>query len=382
MSELVVNASNIVSPLCYTILKLEPYTACPFGCVYCYSRWYSRGPPATTAPRGHVVELFEFTARCIRRRGLKPIPFRLSTLVDPFPPGEELSRISERILEVAERFEYPLIVNTKSSRIVEAESTRRSLERLLDRGLAVVQVSLSTLEDSKARLLEPLAPPPSRRLQALSELGSRGYPVVVRLSPFIPGLSPTSEEEAEEVVSTLRDVGARHVVVEALRVEREGAAWLVERLGLRDLEFEAYSIREVGGAPPVVRVSLGQRLVAYSSLYRHAARLGVGFSTCKEGLFRFHAGDDCCGAYLLRVDYSLRATLWDLYRAGMNPLAVGWEELDRVCRRFSRLCGELLKQYPRVISKPLRYHERKLLRVLKDPSVLQRVAPDAIPAST
>ena len=84
MSELVINASNIVSPLCYTVLKLEPYTACSFNCVYCYSKWYSKNPSAVTAPRERVVKLFESTARYIHRRSLKPIPFRLSTLVDRF----------------------------------------------------------------------------------------------------------------------------------------------------------------------------------------------------------------------------------------------------------------------------------------------------------
>lgn len=384
MSELVVNVSNIVSPLCYTVLKLEPYTACPFNCAYCYSRWYSRGPSAGTAPREHVVKLFESTARYIYRKGLKPIPFRLSTLVDPFPPSEELSKVSERILGVAEGFEYPLIINTKSSRIVEADSAKKALERLLDKGLAVVQISLSTLEDSNAKLLEPAAPPPSKRLLVISELGSSGYPVVIRLSPFIPGFSLASEEEVEVAMSAFKDMGVKHVVVEALRVEKEATEWLVEKLGLGGLEFEGYSVREVEGGSPVVRVSRRQRVEAYSLLYKYATRLGVGFSTCKEGLFRFHTTDDCCGAYMLKASYGLRATLWDLYRARLDPLRSVFDgvELNRVCKQFSRLCGELLKHYPGVISKPLRYHEKRLLKVLKERDVLQRVAPDIVSAST
>jgi len=115
VSELAVGASNIVSPLCYTVLRLEPYTACPFGCVYCYSRWYMRGNSGGLHPRYGVVDAFRDLARRVRRRGLRPVPLRLATLVDPFPPGEHLYRITERLLSIALELEYPLVVNLRAS---------------------------------------------------------------------------------------------------------------------------------------------------------------------------------------------------------------------------------------------------------------------------
>ena len=84
MSELVINVSNVISPLCYSVLKIEPYTACPHRCVYCYGRWYVRGSDVV-APRRVALAMFEGVARQVYRKGLRPIPFRLSTLVDPFP---------------------------------------------------------------------------------------------------------------------------------------------------------------------------------------------------------------------------------------------------------------------------------------------------------
>ena len=383
MSELVINVSNIISPLCYTILRLEPYTTCPFKCVYCYSRWYFKNPTDVIAPRKHVVRLFKSIARHAYKKNLKPIPFRLSTLVDPFPPHEELNKISLRILEIAKRFEYPLIINTKSVKLIEIEDVRKVLERLLDNGLAVVQISISTLDDHKARLIEPIAPPPSKRLQVVKELGSRGYPVVIRLSPFIPWFSPTTEEEIGNFMAMLRDFGVKHLIVESLRIEREAVEQFMQRLGVRDAVFEGYSLREVEGMKPVVRLAQRQRVEVYSTLHRYAVRFGIGFATCKEGLFRFHTTDDCCGAYLLKVSYGLRVTLWDFYRAKINLLKHGVEEaeLSRVCKQFSRLCMDDLKYYPRIISKPLRYHEKKLLSVLRKPNVLQHIAPDMLQAS-
>jgi DNA repair photolyase len=378
MSELAINASNVVSPLCYSVLKIEPYTSCPHRCAYCYGRWYVKGPDVV-APRRAALAMFERVAKQVYRRGLRPMPFRLSTLVDPFPPHEELMRASEKVLDIARRYEHPLIVNTKSSRIVELEGLRRALEALLDYGLAVLQVSLSTLDDSKSKALEPVAPPPSMRLLMLRDFGSRGLPVVVRLSPYIPHYSPTAEEEVERVLGLFRDAGVKHLIVEALRAKREEAEELVKRLGLPKLELEAYSLREVEGGPPLVRISKELRVRAYERLYRHAVRAGMGFATCKEGLFRFHTTDDCCGAYLLR-SYALRATLWDLHRTGVDSTEHGLDPsayLD-ACRRFSRVCGEELRLYPRAISKPMRYHERRLLRCLEDRKLLERIAPDLL----
>ena len=376
MSELVINVSNVISPLCYSILKIEPYTACPHRCVYCYGRWYARGSDVV-APRRVALAMFERVARQVYRKGLRPIPFRLSTLVDPFPPHEELMRVSERVLRLAKKYENPLIINTKSSKIIELEGLRRALEELLEEGLAVLQISLSTLDDSKSKALEPLAPPPSRRLMVLREFGSRGLPLVVRLSPYIPHYSPTIEEELEHALGLFRGAGVKHLIVEALRVEKREAEALVKEIGLPKLDFEGYSLREVEGTKPVVRISKELRVRAYEGLHRHAVRAGIGFATCKEGLFRFHTTDDCCGAYLLK-SYALRATLWDLYRAGANLV----RREDRAsayadaCKKFSRVCGEELRLYPKAISKPMRYHEKKMLKCLENRDLLEHVAPD------
>jgi DNA repair photolyase len=378
--ELVINVSNIISPLCYTVLRIEPYSICPYRCIYCYSKWYLKRKSNIIIPRRKAVKMFEGVAKRIYRIGAKPIPFRLSTLVEPFPPHEELNRISERVLNIAKQYEYPLIVNTKSVKVVEIEDVKKILEELLDKGLAVLQLSLSTLDDNKSRVLEPLAPPPSRRLSIVKEFGSRGMPVVIRLSPFIPFYSPTSEEEIKFALGIFKDIGVKHLIVEALRIEREAVEALVKELKVYGLSFEGYSIREVEGLKPLVRVSERLRIEAYTTLHRYAVKNGMGFATCKEGLFRFHTTDDCCGAYMLR-NYALRVTLWDFYRAG---IIVGKQEVDAetsitsICKKFSRICSEMLLAYPRAISKHLKYHEKRLLKVLRKPELLKHIAPDII----
>jgi hypothetical protein len=148
-------------------------------------------------------------------------------------------------------------------------------------------------------------------------------------------------------------------------------------LRAQELEVEDYALREVEGLKPIVRISSGLRARVYSTYYEYATKYGVNFATCKEGRFSLHTSDDCCGAYLLR-DYTLRATLWDLYRAGYNPLKqrLGDRELLEACRRYNRLCSNSLREYSKIVSKPLRYHEKRLLKLLETPEILRQIVPD------
>ena len=373
MTELVINVSNIISPLCYSLLRLEPYTTCPFRCVYCYSRWYMRNPVDVVSPRRKVLEMFEYIARKIRRKGLKPIPFRLSTLVDPFPPHEELYRFSEKIILVALKHEYPLIINTKSVLLLRCDEIRKAVEKLLDMRLAVLQVSISTLGDDLAKKLEPFAPKPSERLSLIKLFGERGCAVAVRISPFIPRYSPTTEDEIYNAFALFREYGVKHVIVESIRIESEAVEVIQRISGLDKDSFEGYSLREVEGMKPVIRISTRVREEIYAIYKKYAEKMGIGFATCKEGLFKFHTADDCCGMYLLK-DFATRATLWDVYRA-LNGVLKRDLSFYEICKKFSRICGDELREYPREISKPLRNHEKKLLRVLTKPDILKHVAP-------
>ena len=66
MSELFINVSSIISPLCYSIMKIEPYTSCSFNCAYCYARWYrEQGKPE---PKHDVLRDFLRVARIIYRK--------------------------------------------------------------------------------------------------------------------------------------------------------------------------------------------------------------------------------------------------------------------------------------------------------------------------
>ena len=147
----------------------------------------------------------------IKAKQLKPVPARLSTLVEPFDSMEYREKVSLKILKHALKKKYPLIINTKSTLLTE-EPWIRIIEDLASEGLIVVQYSISLFDDEKARNIEPNAPSVSERLKIASKLSEINVPIVLRISPFIP-----DAYDIDEIVDTTVSAGSKHVIAESLR---------------------------------------------------------------------------------------------------------------------------------------------------------------------
>ncbi len=374
MSELVIGVSNIISPLCYSLLRLEPYDQCLHGCTYCYARWY-RPSAQSIKPLARNLRIFRKFARYVRRKGLRAIPARLSTLVDPFQPVEEVFKVSLRFLEIAQRFEYPIIVCCKGT-LLRRDPWKSIVEKLVDRKLLVLQVSISTLDEDLSKVLEPNAPSPRERLALLKEFGERGCPAILRLSPFLGtrSLYPNLETFAD----ILKEYRVSQVIVEALRIERERVDEFSKLLGFEPSDFEGYSLRTIDGLKPVVRISLSKRFALYRALREALSSRGIAFATCKEGLFNLHTAPNCCGMHYLDEDLvGYRPTLYEIYRYVSERGALKLDEVPKLFESLGDeyLWGSKLRSYPRRVSKPLRGHEKRLLRVLKNRELLSFVSP-------
>lgn len=354
---LFIGASPYVSGLCYSIFRVEPYAGCPMGCVYCYTRWYpSRGG-------SQQVWDFERAASEVYSAGLVPVPFRLSTLTEPFQPLEEERKLSLKVLKVALRTRYPLIVNTRSA-LISRDPWRALLQQLGEEGLVVLQVSVSTLSE-KHRVLEPKTPSPRDLLSAASKLVERGVPLVVRYEPLIPGLSDV-ESEAERAFEAFAEAGAEHVIVEFLRIERDKLGFF-ENIALDtvpySLRWETYSIEKEEGP---VKPPLDYRRGKARMLRDLATKKGLTFATCKEGFFDLHTSPECCGVYLLGVRHLLRPTLAEVYRMVRER---GSMNAQRVINELKRMpgwvAGSRVDAYPRPLRKGLRWHENVLASMLR-----------------
>ena len=171
--------------------SINPYKGCEHGCIYCYAR-PSHGFLGYSSGLDFETKIFikEDAAALLRvelaRPGYLPKMISLGANTDPYQPLERGLRITRQVLEVLAEARHPLSITTKSATVVRDLDL---LGKLARDGLVRVDVSVTTLEPTLARTLEPRASAPRRRPAAVAALAQAGIPVGVNVSPIIPGLN-------------------------------------------------------------------------------------------------------------------------------------------------------------------------------------------------
>lgn len=210
---------------------VNPYRGCEHGCIYCYARpthaylGYSPGLDFETKLiyKPDVAELLE---RELRKPGYVPRVLALGSNTDPYQPVERTLKLTRAVLDVLDRFNHPVSIVTKSAGVLRDLDI---LGHMASRGLARVYLSVTTLDPTLARRMEPRAASPARRLAAISELTRAGVPVGVLAAPMIPGLN---DAELERILEAASRAGARHAGYVLLRLPHElrqmFEAWLIE----------------------------------------------------------------------------------------------------------------------------------------------------------
>jgi len=209
--------------------SINPYRGCEHGCIYCYARpshaWMDLSPGLDFETRlfckPHAPELLR---RELAKPGYRPAPLALGSNTDAWQPAEGKQRITRRLLEVLGECGHPVCIVTKSALI---ERDIDILSGMAARGLVRCAVSLATLDRSLARVMEPRAAPPARRLKVMERLAAAGIPVTVLVAPVIPALT---DSELEGVLAAAREAGVSSARMVMLRLPLEVAglfeSWL------------------------------------------------------------------------------------------------------------------------------------------------------------
>jgi DNA repair photolyase len=200
--------------------SINPYRGCEHGCIYCFARpthcylGHSAGLDFETKlyAKTNAAELLELELGHPR---YVPKYIALGAVTDPYQPIEREHRITRSILEVLERTGHPVGIVTKSALVARDVDI---LARMAARGLAKVAISVTTLDRRVARKMEPRAPTPPKRLEAIKALADAGVPVAVMTAPIIPGLN---DHETEAILTAARDAGASEAGYVPLRLPLE-----------------------------------------------------------------------------------------------------------------------------------------------------------------
>ena len=198
----------------------------------------------------------------------KPTTIALSGVTDPYQPAERKLGITRGVLAVLAEYRNPVAVITKSWTVTRDVDL---LAELASYGAASVAVSVTSLDPSLQRILEPRAAPPKLRLAAIERLAKAGVPVGVMVAPIIPGLT---DHEVPKILAAAASAGAGHAGRVLLRLPH----------GVKEL-FEEWLEKHFPDRKAKVlnrlRAAHGGKL--YDSTFRHRQR-GEGFFADQVGV--------------------------------------------------------------------------------------------------
>jgi DNA repair photolyase len=231
--------------------SLNPYRGCEHGCVYCYARpshaYLGLSPGLDFETRlMFKPEMAALLDKELRKPGYAPRPVALGANTDPYQPVERTLKLTRGVLEVLERFGHPVVIVTKSAGVLRDLDI---LQRMAARNLVQVCLSITTLDAKLARIMEPRAATPARRLDALRMLAQAGVPAGVLVAPLIPALN---DMELERILQACAAAGATRAGYVLLRLPHEikelFESWLAHHYPERAAHVLALVRQTRGGA--------------------------------------------------------------------------------------------------------------------------------------
>ncbi len=213
--------------------SINPYRGCEHGCIYCFARpthAYLGLSPGLDF-ESHLFykpDAAKLLAQELGKPGYQCAVLAMGTNTDPYQPAERGKPITRAILEVLSAHHHPVGIVTKSALVLRDIDI---LAPMAERGLAQVCVSVTTLDRSLARRMEPRAATPARRLDTIGGLSAAGIPTGVMAAPVIPGLT---DHELEAILAAARAAGADFASYIMLRLPLEISdlfrEWLAEHV--------------------------------------------------------------------------------------------------------------------------------------------------------
>jgi DNA repair photolyase len=272
------------SELCTCPFKysFSPYVGCSHACLYCYASSY-------------IPKFFE--AR-VKKDVIKKLNKEISKLKvkyvtiansnDAYQPMEEKLKLTREALKIFSNHDFKIMIVTKSNLVL------RDLD-ILKKSRVAVSVTITTLDENKAKRLEQNAPSPEKRLETLKLLSKSGIPTIARIDPIIPLIN---DMEIDELVRAVAEAGVKHIVSSTYKAKLD--SWkrmkkeFSEMKRLKELYFlKGERIKGYYYLPKEYRLRLMRKV------FEKAKKFGLTFAACREGFFELNDAKTCDGSHLI-----------------------------------------------------------------------------------
>lgn len=198
----ILNPMKVYNSNVYRQYNMNIFRGCQHGCIYCDSRseCYGIDDFENVQVKINALTLIKKELSKKRKKGV----ICCGSMSDPYIPMEMNLGMFRSILEVISAKGYGIHIITKSDKIVRDIDIFRKMK------FVYVLVTLTTVFDELAKMVEPNAPLPSERLKAIKALSENGINVGVTLMPVLPFIQD-SEENIRNIVNASYSMGARDI---------------------------------------------------------------------------------------------------------------------------------------------------------------------------
>jgi DNA repair photolyase len=302
-------------PFSWTV---NPYRGCEFGCQYCYARYTHEYMELDSADFERKIYVKQgagsLAGRDLAMEKVRGEHIAIGTATDPYQPAEREFGATRAILEqMATRSGLSVSITTKSNQVVRDLDL---LLRIAEHSSVQVNLSITTLRPRLARLLEPRAPRPDLRLDAVRELRHAGIAAGVFAMPVLPGLTD-AEADLDALARAARDAGAQWFAASVLflmpSAQKQFLPFLeakFPKLARRYREWftrsnyapEAYR-REISARVAALRkkYNLGSRPIESARPREDTPQMNLGFEVTPTAEKQQRFADACSAPSPLRV---------------------------------------------------------------------------------
>ena len=162
---------------------INPYIGCQHACIYCYAEFMKRFTSHGGDTWGEFLDVKQYDWDKIRPEKYDGKTLLFSSVTDPYTPLEVKYENTRRVLQKLISTKASVKILTKSSLVTRDIDLFKQFENIQ------VGISLNTIDEEFARIIEPRASKPKDRLEALRMIAKAGIPVYVFISPIFPKIS-------------------------------------------------------------------------------------------------------------------------------------------------------------------------------------------------
>lgn len=261
--------------------SLNPYTGCDHSCIYCYITSYIPNAFHVRTKK----DFFRKLQKDIKKMDKNKI-VSLSNSSDPYPTVEKKLRITRKTLQLLSNNKLKYQIITKSTLVT------RDID-ILQQSKCCVAITVTTFKEKTAKKLEPYAPSPNKRINALKKLHNNNIPTVVRIDPIIPFLN---EKELEIIVEKISFVD--HIVASTFKPRYD--SWKRFKKVFPDTAetLEEYYFKEGEKINNSWYLPKELRFKIISKVKKIAEEKGISFGSCRENFYSMNS-ISCDGSHLI-----------------------------------------------------------------------------------